>query len=46
MKLFKTYMYLNIIKPHQCSLERLSSMLSMLSQKSFSDPRPLGGDIL
>ena len=34
-------MELNIINPHQCSLERLSSVLSRLSQNLFFDPSPL-----
>ena len=38
-------MDLNIIKPHQCFLERLSSVLSRLSQDLFSDPSPHGGGI-
>ena len=38
-------MDLYIIKPRQCSLERLSSVLSRLSQNLLSDPSPLGGGI-
>ena len=38
-------MGLNTIKIHQCSLESLLSMLSMLSQNLFSDPTPLGEEI-
>ena len=38
-------MDLNIIKPHQWFLERLSSVLSRLSQNLFSDPSPHGGGI-
>ena len=36
-------MDLYIIKPHQCYLDRLSSVLSGLSQNLFSDLSPLGG---
>ena len=38
-------MDLNIIKPHICSLERLSSVLSKLSQNLFADPSRLGGGV-
>ena len=43
-KIFRNQMDLNI-KPHQCSLERLSAVPSRLSQNLFSDSSPFGGDI-